>query len=128
MRIPPRGELRLGQTLRFSEGHTRSKHESAYLLAKGYPAMPKDPPSDVLEWAYTGNKLHPTQKPVSGLVPLIHAYTKPNDLIIDPFAGSGTTGVAARHCNRHYLLIEQDAGYYQTAVERLKQEVPARLN
>jgi site-specific DNA-methyltransferase (adenine-specific) len=89
--------------------------------------MPKDPPADVLEWNYTGNRLHPTQKPVSGLVPLIRAYTKAGELVADPFAGSGTTGVAARQCNRRYLLIEQDEGYYRVAQERLTQQVPARL-
>jgi len=99
--------------------HTRMKHEQAYLLAKGNPAFPKEPPSDVLEWVYTGNRFHPTQKPVSGLVPLIRAFTKPNDLVLDPFAGSGSTGVAARHCNRRYLLIEQDAGYHRAACQRL---------
>jgi site-specific DNA-methyltransferase (adenine-specific) len=107
--------------------HTRMKHEQAYLLAKGNPALPKDPPSDVLEWAYTGNRLHPTQKPVASLMPLIRAFSKPNDLVLDPFAGSGTTGVAARNCNRRYLLIEQDAGYHRTAQTRLTQSVPARL-
>jgi len=107
--------------------HTRMKHEQAYLLAKGNPAFPKEPPSDVLEWVYTGNRLHPTQKPVSAIVPLIRAFTKQNGLVLDCFAGSGTTGVAARHCNRHYLLIEQDAGYYRAATERLKPQVPARL-
>jgi site-specific DNA-methyltransferase (adenine-specific) len=107
--------------------HTKMKHEQAYLLAKGNPPMPKDPPADVLEWNYTGNRLHPTQKPVSGLVPLIRAYTKAGELVADPFAGSGTTGVAARQCNRRYLLIEQDEGYYRVAQERLTQQVPARL-
>jgi len=107
--------------------HTKMKHEQAYLLAKGNPPPPKDPPSDVLEWAYTGNKLHPTQKPVTGLLPLIRAYSPYGGTILDPFAGSGTTGVAARHCHRHYVLIEQDATYYHAAEERLRNQVPARL-
>ena len=107
--------------------HTRMKHEQAFLLAKGNPPMPKDPPSDVLEWNYTGNRLHPTQKPVAGLLPLIRAYSRSGELVCDPFAGSGTTGIAARHCNRRYLLIEQDAGYYKIAKERLATQVPARL-
>jgi site-specific DNA-methyltransferase (adenine-specific) len=107
--------------------HTRMKHEQAYLLTKGNPVMPKDPPSDVLDWAYTGNRLHPTQKPVSGLVPLIRAYSKPGDLVADPFAGSGSTGVAARNCGRRYLLIEKDAGYHRAACDRLTHQVPARL-
>jgi len=98
--------------------HTRMKHEQAYLLAKGNPPLPKDPPADVLEWAYTGNRLHPTQKPLSGLMPLIRAFTKPGAVILDPFAGSGTTGMAARHCNRHFILIEQDAIYHRNACQR----------
>jgi site-specific DNA-methyltransferase (adenine-specific) len=39
-------------------------HENAYLLAKGSPSFPAQPISDVIEWQYTGNKLHPTQKPL----------------------------------------------------------------
>jgi site-specific DNA-methyltransferase (adenine-specific) len=98
--------------------HTRMRHEQAYLLTKGNPPLPKDPPADVIEWTYTGNKLHPTQKPVRSLLPLIRAFTKPGDVIADPFAGSGTTGVAARHCNRRFILIEQDTSYHRAACER----------
>ncbi len=95
------------------------KHEQAYLLAKGNPLPPTNPPADVLPWHYTGNRLHPTQKPVSSLTPLIYAFSRPNDLVIDPFCGSGTTGVAARQCGRRFLLIEKDAAYHHTARERL---------
>ena len=102
-----------------SSRHTRMKHEQAYLLVKGNPSLPKEPPSDVLDWAYTGNRFHPTQKPVSGLVPLIRAFTKPGGVVVDAFAGSGTTGVAARHCNRRFILIEQDAHYHRAANQRL---------
>jgi len=49
----------------------------------------------VLPWQYTRNELHPNQKPVIGIVPLIQAYSNPGDIMLDPFAGSGTTGVAA---------------------------------
>jgi site-specific DNA-methyltransferase (adenine-specific) len=107
--------------------HTRMKHEQAYLLAKGNPVMPKDPPSDVLDWAYTGNRLHPTQKPVSGLTPLIRAYSKPADMVLDPFAGSGSTGIAARELKRRFILIEKDAGYFAAAQARLAQGQPARV-
>jgi site-specific DNA-methyltransferase (adenine-specific) len=108
--------------------HVQMKHEQAYLLAKGNPALPKNPPSDVLEWNYTGNRLHPTQKPVSSLVPLIRAFAPQNGIILDPFAGSGSTGVAAMQCNRRYLLIEQDAAYHRAAWQRLHPQTPARLN
>ena len=48
----------------------QARHEQAYLLAKGDPAFPDNPVPDVLDWQYTGNKLHPTQKPVGSLKPL----------------------------------------------------------
>jgi site-specific DNA-methyltransferase (adenine-specific) len=99
--------------------HTQMKHEQAYLLAKGNPLPPKSPPADVLSWTYTGNRLHPTQKPVCGLTPLIEAYSRRHGLVLDPFAGSGSTGVAALQCRRRCLLIEKDAAHYQTAQARL---------
>ena len=101
-------------------GHTRAHHENAYLLAKGNPARPENAPRDVLDWKYTGNHLHPTQKPVSALAPLIEAYSKPGDVVLDPFAGSGTTGVAAQELGRNYVLIETDAPHVDTARARLE--------
>ena len=50
-------------------------HEQAYLLAEGNPAHPVIPIRDVLPWHYTGNRLHPTQKPVPSLKPLIEAFS-----------------------------------------------------
>lgn len=103
-----------------SVGHVQMKHEQAYLLAKGSPSAPKHPPADVLAWSYTGNRLHPTQKPVDGLVRLIKAFTEVNALVLDPFAGSGSTGAAAREACRRYTLIEKDEGYHKTALHRLQ--------
>jgi site-specific DNA-methyltransferase (adenine-specific) len=99
--------------------HNQMKHEQAYLLAKGNPLPPKNPPADVLPWQYTGNKLHPTQKPVSSLVPLIEAYSHPGAVVLDPFAGSGSTGVAALLARRRCLLIEKDPGHCQTIGQRI---------
>ena len=96
------------------------KHEQAYLLAKGNPLPPASPPADVLPWSYTGNRLHPTQKPVASLTPLLEAFSRTGDLVLDCFAGSGSTGVAARQCGRRFLLIEKDAAYCRTAQERLR--------
>lgn len=70
------------------------QHESAYVLAKGRPALPQNPLPDVMPWEYTGNRHHPTEKPVSILRPLIESFTRPGDLVLDPFAGSGSTCVA----------------------------------
>ena len=72
-----------------------ARHEQAYVLAKGSPKVAQPIP-DVLPWAYTGNRLHPTQKPVEALRPIIAALTRPGDIVLDPFAGSGSTLVAAQ--------------------------------
>lgn len=95
------------------------QHESAYLLAKGNPSLPAVPAPDVLPWKYTGNRLHPTQKPVDSLVPLIRAFTQPGEVVLDPFAGSGSTLAAAVACGRSYVGIELDAGYHAAAAARL---------
>ena len=68
---------------------------------------------------------HPTQKPVPLMKWIIESYSKPGDLIIDPFAGSGSTGVGCRDLGRRYILIEQDPKYVKICNERLKQEVLA---
>jgi site-specific DNA-methyltransferase (adenine-specific) len=101
------------------EGYTRAYHEAGFLLAKGKPQRPEHPPSDVLPWEYTGNELHTNQKPVIGITPLIEAYSKPGDIVIDPFAGSGTTAVAAKACHRRFIIIEKVSHHCQVARERL---------
>jgi adenine-specific DNA-methyltransferase len=94
-------------------------HEVAYLLAKGRPSEPKQSIADVLEWNYTGNPLHPTQKPLSAILPLVSTFSKPGDLVLDPFAGSGTTLAAARLLGRRYTGIETDTAYCKAAQDRL---------
>jgi site-specific DNA-methyltransferase (adenine-specific) len=101
------------------------RHESAYLLAKGRPPLPKSPVPDVLDWQYTGNKLHPTQKPVSILKPLIAAFTKPGGVVCDPFCGSGSTLVAARELDRRFIGIELDPDHHRTASARLREREAA---
>lgn len=64
---------------------------------------------------------HPTQKPVPLLEDLIKTYTNPGDLVIDPFAGSGSTAVAAKNVGRDYIAIEQRKQYANVAQERLNQ-------
>jgi site-specific DNA-methyltransferase (adenine-specific) len=95
------------------------RHELAYLLVKGNPPAPLQPPPDVIDWTYTRNRLHPTQKPTSILMPLIRSFTKQGDMVLDPFAGSGSTLIAARHLGRDYLGIELDAAHHATASNRL---------
>jgi adenine-specific DNA-methyltransferase len=94
-------------------------HEQAYLLGKGNPSLPIAIIPDVLQWRYTGNRLHPTQKPVPSLKPVIEAFTEPGDIVLDPFAGSGSTLLAAKILGRRYIGIELDAEYVKTAKRRL---------
>ncbi|WP_264694760.1 DNA-methyltransferase [Candidatus Nitrosacidococcus sp. I8] len=61
---------------------------------------------------------HPTQKPLSLLTRLILASTKPNAWILDPFAGSSTTGVAANLINRQFIGIEQEDSYLEISKSR----------
>lgn len=97
----------------------RYQHECAYLLAKGHPKRPPNPIGDVLDWTYTGNKLHPTQKPLSALLPLVETFSSPGDTVLDPFAGSGSSLVAAQRLGRSYLGIELDPTYHIIACFRL---------
>lgn len=97
----------------------RYQHECAYLLAKGYPSEPKETIGDVIDWTYSGNKLHPTQKPLSVLLPLVETFSKPNATVLDPFSGSGSSLLAAKMLGRNYLGIELDQAYHAIASERL---------
>ncbi len=99
--------------------HLRYQHECAYLLAKGHPAERPSPIGDVIAWNYTGNKLHPTQKPLSALIPLIEAFCPERGIVLDPFAGSGSSLLAAKRTGRNYVGIELDATYHRIAVSRL---------
>ena len=98
------------------------RHEGAYLLVKGHPDYPAKPLPDVMDWTYTGNKLHPTQKSIHILKPLIEAFSEPTQLVLDPFAGSGSTCVAAQRTGRNFIGIELDAAHYETARLRVSKE------
>ena len=71
-----------------------------------------------------GKKLHPTQKPEALLYRVISATSKPGDLILDPFFGSGTTGAVARLLNRHFIGIDQNKVYAQAARQRIAKVAP----
>jgi site-specific DNA-methyltransferase (adenine-specific) len=100
----------------------RNQHECAHLLAKGFPAHPEYAIGDVIDWTYSGNRLHPTQKPLQVLLPLVETFSSPGGTVLDPFAGSGSTLLAARMLGRSYLGIELDARYHAIAERRLARE------
>ncbi|MCS4537061.1 site-specific DNA-methyltransferase [Mycoplasma sp. CSL7475-4] len=67
-----------------------------------------------------GKKLHSTQKPEELLYKIILSATKPNDIVLDPFFGTGTTGAVAKRIGRNYIGIEREEKYIKGATKRLK--------
>src|SRR5258707_4588532 len=71
-----------------------------------------------------GKKLHPTQKPQALLARVILSSSRPDDLVLDPFNGTGTTGAVAKHLGRRYIGIERDPGYAAAAEQRIAMVEP----
>jgi len=65
--------------------------------------------------------LHPTQKNLSLMESLVKIHTNSNDIVLDPFMGSGTTGVACRRLDRNFIGIELDEGYFDIATKRINE-------
>jgi modification methylase len=66
-----------------------------------------------------GDKIHPTQKPEALVARVILSSTKPGDVVLDPFFGSGTTGAVAKRLGRHFVGIEREQSYIEAARERI---------
>jgi modification methylase len=66
-----------------------------------------------------GDKIHPTQKPEALLHRVIMSSTKPGDIILDPFFGSGTTGAVAKRLGRNFVGIEREDKYIEAAIKRI---------
>lgn len=64
-------------------------------------------------------KVHPTQKPEALLFRILNATTKPGDIVLDPFFGTGTTGAVARKLGRHFIGIEREQSYINAALTRI---------
>ena len=63
--------------------------------------------------------LHPTQKPITLFEYLIKTYTNPGETVLDPFAGSGTTAIAAHNTGRNFICFEKETKYVEIANKRL---------
>lgn len=72
--------------------------------------------------AQTERVEHPTQKPVELISQILRLYTNEGDTILDPFFGSGTTGVAAVRMGRHFIGIEINPDYCKIAEKRIQEE------
>ncbi|UNK37326.1 site-specific DNA-methyltransferase [Shinella sp. H4-D48] len=71
-----------------------------------------------------GKKVHPTQKPEALLARILMASSKPGDVVLDPFFGSGTTGAVAKRLGRHFVGIEREQTYIDAARERIEAVEP----
>src|SRR5260370_15045868 len=72
-----------------------------------------------------GRKAHPTQKPEALLHRVLLASTRPGDIVLDPFFGTGTSGAVAKRLGRRFLGIERDPAYAALARRRIAQVKPA---
>ncbi|WP_058912039.1 DNA methylase [Entomohabitans teleogrylli] len=122
------GHLVFAKTYASKSAFVSYQHESAYLLAKGRPTLPANPLPDVLPWKYTGNRHHPNEKPVSSLRPLIESFSMPGGIVLDPFAGSASTCVAAALSRRRFVGIELLPHYHAAGLRRLSAVQRAMLH
>lgn len=98
----------------------RPRHEMILALEKGKPVYRSRGVANVFTHARAlTNREHPHKKPVEILLPLIVHTTAPGDLVLDPFAGSGSTGVAAVRLGRDFIGIECVHKYVQLARARV---------
>lgn len=100
-------------------GQYASKYEFVLYATKGKCKLREKRYSDILKFKRTENDFHPTQKPVSLLYFLIENSSDKNDLVFDPFMGSGSTGVACVLSNRRFIGCEIVRKYYDITKARI---------
>lgn len=102
------------------KGSFAPRYEVIIFATKGRFELPGKRPDDLIACAKVGNQnlTHPNEKPVELLEQLIEATTTPGALILDPFAGSGSTLAAAAKTGRKYIGIEIDEHYSHLAATR----------
>lgn len=99
-------------------GANNKLHDPTYVQEfEGYP-------NTKLSFGPDKDGFHPTQKPVALMAYLINTYSLPGQVVMDPFMGSGTTGVAAKDTGREFIGIELNTEYYVKAKERIKNHTP----
>lgn len=97
------------------------RHDLAVFATKGKFEFPGKRPKSVLahQRVSPSKMTHPTEKPVCLLEDLINHLTREGDIVLDPFMGSGSTGVAACNLRRGFIGIELDEGHYREASRRI---------
>ena len=82
---------------------------------------------DLRDLKKNGKKVHSTQKPESLLHRVLLASSNKDDMILDPFLGSGTTATVAKKLGRNYFGIEKEKSYFKAAEQRLKNTKPIEM-
>ena len=113
--LPPTRCFNVWKKLTISEKFSMAMAEYCWASfnanAKVWEFAPQDP-----------ERFHPTQKPVALFCRQLEEYTKPGDLVLDCFSGSGTTAIACHRTGRRFVCIERDKVYWQKSCERLELE------
>jgi site-specific DNA-methyltransferase (adenine-specific) len=91
-------------------------------IKKSNPTFNSEYDNAIYKYPFPGGKdrIHPTQKSLPLFIDLVKKHSNENDVVLDPFAGSGTTCVAAKETNRQYIGIERDEKYYKLAKKRIE--------
>lgn len=116
-------------SLNFGDSGSYSRYFDLDKWAQTLPFLivPKASKSEKNKGLGDAKNIHPTCKPLKLMSYLITMFSRPGDTILDPFAGSGTTCLAAKKLNRKYIGIEREAEYVEIAEARLAQEIQGTL-
>ena len=108
--------------LRYAFG---KKYEMIFLVNKGKKPYIGSRLTDVWEFDKVppSEQIHPNQKPEGLLAQSILKHSNPGDLVLDTFAGVGSTGIACLRTGRNYMMIESDPGFYKLGLERINREL-----
>ena len=109
---------------KFKEGNLSNNNYGEFASYKNPSAEregdTKKFPRSILKYARPHPSIFPTQKPIELLEYLIKTYTNEGDIVLDNCMGSGSTCVAAKNTNRHYIGFELEPKYYNIAKERIE--------
>lgn len=111
------------------KGSFAPRYDTCIFAAKGRYILPNGRPDDVIQCQrLNGAELvHPNEKPAALMQQLVEATTKPGALVLDPFAGSGSTLAAAALTGRQFIGVEIDPEYCRIAQRKVQDALKTRL-
>jgi len=103
------------------KGDYAPKYEMILFVTKGRRLLNGRRDANILKFPRTGNRMHPTQKPEQLISYLINKSSEKDEIVYDPFVGSGTTALSALNLGRRYIGSEINEDYYKISLDRIKQ-------